>query len=216
MPALHLIAILLLAVSSNLDNVGVGVSYGIRKINIPITSNLLIAVVTSTGTFLSILLGVAIYHFLSEEMAGLLGGAIIILAGIWVIFQEKVMHWGSEPRKEEQLIANAGLHRFGFRQIVLILNHPILADWDFSGHIDLREATALAFGLTLNNIPNGVGAGMLGFSLSITTSAVFLFSIMTIWIGTYIGHLGIRWVGKSAGLISGLILILLGVSEIFF
>ena len=216
MPGLQLVAILLLAVSSNLDNVGVGVSYGIRKINIPITSNLLIAVVTSTGTFLSILLGEAIYNFLSEAMAGLLGGGIIILAGIWVIFQEKVMHRGCEPQEEKPLFAETGLSRYGFRQIVLILNNPIIADWDFSGHIDLREATALAFGLTLNNIPNGVGAGMLGFSLSITTSAVFLISIITIWIGISFGQLGIRWMGKSAGLISGLILIFLGVYEIFF
>jgi putative sporulation protein YtaF len=216
MPVLHLVAILLLAVSSNLDNVGVGVSYGIRKINIPITSNLLIAVVTSTGTFLSILLGGAIYNFLSEAMAGLLGGGIIILAGIWVIFQEKVMHQGCEPHEEKQIIAETGPSRFGFRQLVMILNNPIIADRDFSGHIDLREATALAFGLTLNNIPNGVGAGMLGFSLSITTSAVFLFSIITIWIGIYFGELGIHWMGKSTGLISGLILIFLGIYEIFF
>ena len=57
---------------------------------------------------------------------------------------------------------------------------------------------------------------MLGFSLSITTSAVFLISIITIWIGISFGQLGIRWMGKSAGLISGLILIFLGVYEIFF
>jgi putative sporulation protein YtaF len=149
-------------------------------------------------------------------MAGLLGGGIVILAGIWVIYQEKIMHRGREPQEERQLVAESGLARFGFRQIVMILNHPILADWDFSGHIDLREATALAFGLTLNNIPNGVGAGMLGYNLSITTSAVFLVSIITIWIGIYFGHLGIRWVGKSAGLLGGLMLILLGVYEIFF
>ena len=216
MQAIHLIPILVIAVSSNLDNVGVGTSYGIREINIPITSNFLIAIITSCGTFLSILLGGQIYHFLSEQMAGLLGGGIVILAGIWVIFQEKIMHGGREPQEEKQLVAESGLARFGFRQIVMILNHPILADWDFSGHIDLREATALAFGLTLNNIPNGVGAGMLGFSLSITTSAVFLVSIITIWIGIYLGHLGIRWVGKSAGLIGGLMLILLGGYEIFF
>ncbi len=49
MPNLHLLTILLLSFSSNLDNVGVGVSYGIRKINIPFTSNLLIAVVTRGG-----------------------------------------------------------------------------------------------------------------------------------------------------------------------
>ncbi len=49
MQMLHLATILLLSLSSNLDNIGVGVSYGIRKVNIPFTSNLLIAVVTRGG-----------------------------------------------------------------------------------------------------------------------------------------------------------------------
>ncbi len=215
MHSLHLATILLLAVSSNLDNVGVGTSYGIRKINIPFTSNLLIAGITSTGTILSILLGQTIYLFLSENAATLLGGGIIIAAGIWVIFQEKVMHRGREPQEEPRLAAETGLSRFGFRQIVLILDHPLLADWDFSGHIDLKEATALACGLTLNNIPNGVGAGLLGLSALIMTSAVFVVSILTIWFGIFCGHVGIRWLGKSAGLIAGLILIGVGLCEIF-
>jgi len=99
MTNLHLGAILLLAFSSNLDNVGVGVSYGIRKVNIPFTSNLLIAVVTSIGTLLSVLLGQSIYLFISAEMASLLGGGIIIAAGIWVLLQEKFMHRGQEPQE---------------------------------------------------------------------------------------------------------------------
>jgi putative sporulation protein YtaF len=213
---LHLLTILLISLSSNLDNVGVGVSYGIRKINIPFTSNLLIAVVTSIGTFLSILLGQSIYLFISAEMAGYLGGGIIIAAGIWVIFQEKIMHRGKEPREEKQLVAETGLSRFGFRQIVSILDNPLIADWDFSGHIDLKEATALAFGLTINNIPNGVGAGMLGCGAILMTSSVFLISIITIWVGISGGYLGLSRLGKSTGLVSGLMLILVGAYEIFF
>ncbi len=213
---LHLATILLIAVSSCLDNVGVGVSYGLRRINIPFTSNLLIAVVTSCGTLLSIILGQSVYLFLSPEVAGLLGGGIIIAAGIWVIFQEKIMPRGKEAQAEEQPVAATGLRRFGFSQIVAILNNPIIADWDFSGHIDLREATALSLGLTLNNIPNGVGAGMMGLNAYITTTAVFVVSITTIWIGISCGRSGYRWLGNSAGLISGMILIFVGVYEMFF
>lgn len=216
MPALHLTTIFLLALSSNLDNIGVGTSYGIRKINIPFTSNLLIALITSSGTILSILLGRTIYVFLSKNMAGLLGAGVIIAAGIWVIFQEQAMRRGHEAREEQLPIVQGGLSRFGFREIVMILDHPLLADWDFSGHIDLREATALACGLTLNNIPNGVGAGLLGLSALITTAAVFLLSIIAIWTGIFCGHWGIRWLGRSAGLIAGLILIFLGLWEIYY
>ena len=215
MQTLHLATILLLSLSSNLDNIGVGVSYGVRKVNIPFTSNLLIAIITSSGTFLSILLGQSIYRFISPEMAGLLGGSIIIAAGIWVIFQEKVMCRGKEPHEEKPLVAETGLSRFGFRHVVSILNNPIIADWDLSGHIDLKEATALALGLTLNNIPNGVGAGMLGLSPILTTISVFFFSIITIWIGISSGIFGFHRLGKLSGVISGLILIFIGVYEIF-
>jgi putative sporulation protein YtaF len=213
---LHLATILLLSLSSNLDNIGVGVSYGVRKINIPFTSNLLIASITSTGTLLSILLGQSIYLFISPEMAALLGGSIIIAAGIWVIFQEQVMHRGKEPQEEKQPLAETGFSKFGFRQITSILNNPIIADWDFSGHIDLKEATALALGLTINNIPNGVGAGMLGLNPILTTTAVFFFSVITIWIGISSGHFGFNRLGKSTGVLSGLVLIFVGVYEIFF
>jgi putative sporulation protein YtaF len=216
MPALHLLSIFLIAVSSNLDNTGVGTAYGIRKINIPITSNLIIAVVTSTGTLLSILLGEAVYLFLSEQMTALLGGGIIILAGIWVIFQEKFLQRERAPKEEKELVAETGLARFGFRQLVQLLNNPILADSNFDGEIDLRESIPLAFGLTINNIPNGVAAGMLGLSLPILLSVNFPISLITIWLGIYLGYLGIRWVGKYAGLLAGLLLIFVGLYEIFF
>ncbi len=123
---------------------------------------------------------------------------------------------GKEEQEEERQVAPSGLAKYGFRQIIMILNNPIIADWDFSGHIDLREATALALGLTLNNIPNGVGAGMLGLNASIITLAVFVCSIITIWLGISFGHLGFRRLGNSAGLLSGLLLILVGIYEIIF
>ena len=216
MTNLHLGAILLLAFSSNLDNVGVGVSYGIRKVNIPFTSNLLIAVVTSIGTLLSVLLGQSIYLFISAEMTSLLGGGIIIAAGIWVLLQEKFMHRGQEPQEETQMVAETGSPGFSFRQIVSILDNPIIADQDFSGHIDLREAIALSLGLTINNIPNGVGAGMVGCGAILMTGSVFVFSILTIWIGISGGLAGFKWLGKSTGVIAGLILIGVGLYEIFF
>jgi putative sporulation protein YtaF len=201
--------ILLIAVSSNLDNIGVGTSYGVRKINIPIASNLLIAAVTATGTFLSVILGKSVYLFISKGMAGLLGGGIIVLAGLWVVFQERFMHRLRESWQAEPLV------KTGFRHIVQILDNPIVADRDFSGHIDRKEALALAFALTINNIPNGVGAGMLGLNLYAMTVTVFVVSIITIWLGIYLGKLGVRWMGRATGVLGGVLLICVGLYEIF-
>ncbi|WP_233856201.1 sporulation membrane protein YtaF [Paraburkholderia sp. HD33-4] len=207
--------ILLIAVSSNLDNIGVGTSYGVRKINIPIASNLLIAVVTATGTFLSIILGKSVYLFVSKGVAGLLGGGIIVVAGLWVVLQESLMHRVREPSQAEPIVKTGG-SKYGSRHIVQILDNPIVADWDFSGHIDRKEALALAFALTINNIPNGVGAGMLGLNVYAMTAAVFVVSIITIWLGIYFGKLGVRWMGRFTGVLGGVLLICVGFYEIFF
>jgi putative Mn2+ efflux pump MntP len=68
----------------------------------------------------------------------------------------------------------------------------------------------------LNNIPNGVGAGLLGLSTLFTTLMVGLLSILTFWLGIGLGRsLGIRWLGRHAGTLSGVLLIVIGLAEIF-
>ena len=117
--------------------------------------------------------------------------------------------------RETELTGKTRPSRYGWRRIAQILDNPIVADWDFSGHIDLKEALALALGLIINNIPNGIGAGMLGLNMYAMTAVVFAASIVTIWLGTYLGRLGVRWVGTSAGVVGGVLLIFVGFYEIF-
>ena len=56
----------------------------------------------------------------------------------------------------------------------------------------------------------------MGLNAFLTTSAVFLLSIITIWVGISGGHWGYHRLGKSAGLIAGVLLIVIGVYEILF
>lgn len=204
-PYASILPILLIAASSNLDNIGVGASYGVRMINIPFSSNFLIAVVSATGTFLSIFLGQSVYLFMSKGMDGLIGGGIIIVAGLWVVFQDKCMHRVMKPR-EAELIVETEPSRYRFRHIAQVLDNPI----------DVKEALALALGLTINNIPNGVGAGILGLNIFAMTAVVFVASIVTIWLGIYLGKLGVRWVGRYASVLAGVLLIIVGLDEILF
>lgn len=204
-----------IALSSNLDNVGVGSSYGTRGINIPFITNLLIAFVTGTGTLLAMVLGNQVFLFLSAEWAGIFGGVILLGAGIWVMIQQVKM---KSQRKTETTppCSPADLaHKPLWRRLLLILDHPFLADQDFSGHIDLKEGAVLGLALTLNNLPNGVAAGMLKLPILSTTLLVVVLSILTIWVGIGIGmNIGTHWLGKRAGVASGLILMGIGVLEI--
>jgi putative sporulation protein YtaF len=213
---LHVLSILLLAISSNLDNVGVGTAYGTRKISIPFSSNIVIALITSTGTWLSMLVGTNIGMLMDTRLAGYLGASIIIAVGVWIFSKEtgifpKKRSSGQGVAHHEQYISGEHV----FKKIYIILNNPFAADMDFSGHISLKEGVLLGFALTLNNLANGVGAGMIWLDPALTTLFVGIFSIITIWIGIAMGYSGAHWLGNLAGPVSGLLLILIGIIELF-
>jgi putative sporulation protein YtaF len=216
MPVSHVVTVCLLAISCNLDNVGVGIAYGARGVGIPLASNLLIALITAGGTGLCIIFGHRIFQVLPPEVGVILGAVLLIGMGVWVIRQE-IGGGASQDREATfadapQAVAQESL----VRRMVLILKNPFLADQDASGHIDPRESFLLSLALMLNNIPNGVGAGLLGLSALFTTLMVGLLSILTFWLGIGLGRsLGIRWLGRNAGTLSGLLLIGIGVAEIF-
>ena len=79
---MHLLSALMIGVAANLDNFGIGVSYGIRKIRIPFLSNFFIAVLSGIIVALSVSAG----HILSQfiGLANLLGALLIIVIGVWV------------------------------------------------------------------------------------------------------------------------------------
>ena len=213
---IHLLSILLLAVSSNLDNIGVGTAYGARKITIPFSSNIIIALITSTGTWLSMLVGMTISKMLNLKLAGYLGASIIIAVGFWILFSETgiIRKKRSSDLSEAHHASDISGKYVFFKKIHAILDNPIVADADFSGHIDLREAVLLGFALTMNNLANGVGAGLIRLDLSLTTFFTGILSIVTIWIGIAMGYSGSHWLGKLAGPISGMLLILIGMIEL--
>ena len=214
---LQVIPIFLLALSSNLDNVGVGTSYGVRRMNIPFSSNLLIALVTTTGTYLSMTAGSEIGNLISPGISNALGALMIGGTGAWILFRELSRRDEGEVNGSPQQIQEATLSNQSiFRKMLTILDNPILADTDFSGHIDFKEGFFLALALTLNNLSNGVGAGLLGLDVALMVAFTAILSILTIWFGIAFGqYSSVHLLGKFAGHISGLILIALGIYEYF-
>lgn len=212
---LHILPIFLLAVSSNLDNVGVSASYGIRRVNIPFSSNLLIAFVTSTGTYLSMALGNAMTSYIDPNIASALGALIIGGTGLWILIRGWSPHDEEKNDEAQQPQTNFSNQSLPIK-ILMILDHPFLADADFSGHISMNEGLLLALALTLNNLSNGIGAGLLSFNAVLTTSFVLILSIFTIWFGIQFGqYSGTHWFGKYSSRISGLILISVGIYGYF-
>lgn len=217
MQVLHLGTIFLLALACSLDNIGIGIAYGVRRLSIPFGTNLLIALLTAGGTLLVMLSGHLVTRLIHPQTAILVGGVIIIVAGAWVVIQETLLRQPVRPPEELQLIALEGIPEVSLlRKILMILDNPFIADQDFSGHIDLKEGVILGLALLLNNLPIGLVAGLLGLNPLLITVSVISLSILTIWVGISTGYcLGTHWVGRLSGPISGLILIIIGAYEIW-
>ncbi len=201
----------LIALSCNLDNVGVGISYGTRRIRLPLATNLYIALLTSAGTYLAMVLGQQVFLLFSPSFGAILGGGILVVMGVWVIWSESSRR--RQPEEEVQsyhdpceIIAL----KSWWQRLWALLEEPMCADRDKSGHIDLKEGSILGLALLLNNLPNGVAAAMINLPVLVTTLAVGFLSVLTFWLGIGIGrfmgsqsHSTWTWVA-SGGILIGI------------
>lgn len=198
-----ILSALLFSISSNLDNVVVGIAYGIKKIRIGVIPNLIIAIVTTTGTFLAMSVGAYISKFLPHSIANSLGAVVIISLGVYFVTQSIIKIVNSTKSKELAL-----------KNISDMIEYAEKSDLDSSGDINMKEAILIAFGLTFNNLGTGVAASITGVSIQFTVIATFILSILTIIFGEAVGnHVLGKLLGKYAPLFSGILLIILGVIE---
>lgn len=225
---MQLFAIVLLALSTSLDSLGVGIVYGLRKIRLPFASNLLIAVLTGLGTFAAMKAGEYVFTLLPRVWAGYISAGVMIAAGVWIMFQSWAKPSENNGKKTDEaevvvkLEATCGpravmiLRIESLGLLIRILKEPTAIDRDCSGTVDFKEACVLGLALSLNNLAGGLGGGMLGLNPELTallTSAVSFFFFV---VGIKIGHNYLsNWIGERATQIAGLVLIAIGVYELF-
>ncbi|WP_297420998.1 manganese efflux pump [Clostridium sp.] len=200
-----ILSAILYSLSSNLDNLVVGIAYGIKKINIGIIPNLIIATITSIGTLLSMSLGLYISKFLPISITNTLGAIIIIFLGVYFFIQSIL-----------NLINNNKAKDLALKNINEMIEYAEKSDLDNSGSINAKEASFVAFGLTFNNLGTGLAASITGVNIEVTVISTFIFSILIISLGKSLGnHILGKFCGKYAPLFSGILLIVLGIIEFF-
>jgi putative Mn2+ efflux pump MntP len=182
----HLLSAVLLAISANVDNLGVGVAYGVRGRSIGPAHNLLIALVSGGGTLLSMAAGEWVNDFMSEEFANVLGGAIMIAIGFYGVVHAVRRRNGASSQMGRGAAMSTG------------------------------EAVALAVSLTFNNLGSGLGAGISHVGIALTAVLTTVASVAAIAGGYLLGRrtsfaISRRWVGVAAALL----FITVGIYEIF-
>lgn len=196
------------AASSSIDNLGVGISYGIRGIRIGLLSNLIMAVVCFACSEAGILFGGWLSAVLPGIMPVVIGAFLLTIIGFRIILMAipRKSRVGSESAAGEQKKGNP---------LENMLQNPEKADVDRSGEIGAGEAVVLGFALSANAVTNGLGAGLLGLSPLAISIAAAAGSFVTVWAGVAIGRraasirIGRFTLGQFGTLLSGVIIVLL-------
>ncbi len=204
----YFLSIFLLCLAPNLDNMAIGLAYGIRKINVPFKSNLAIAFFSGIAALISSLLGKLLANYIPIHTGNIIGGSIVSIMGLYTIFSyiySKRKKSREEYQKSIQYISN----------IRAVMDDPSFADRDYSGDISLKESILLGIALAVNCLGTGFGAGMTGVNVFMLTAAIIGFSLITISLGYVIGkHYSSKFSGDKATIVSGLLLIAVGIYQV--
>jgi putative Mn2+ efflux pump MntP len=184
------------ALSSSIDNFGVGISYGVRKVRIKWLSNLLIAAIC----FLFSMVGITFGRWISTILPGvfhvIVAVVLLTLIGIRIILLV-----GSQR--------NDGIDQL-----------------DSTGQVKVRsigwiESSVLGVALSANALINGLGAGLLWLSpLAISLTSAFG-SFITVWLGVMVGQkaanvqIGKFTLSQCGTLISGITILIVAFTQIF-
>ncbi len=173
-------------------------------------ANVLIALISAALGGLSMAAGRLATGALTARAARTSGAALMGIIGLSMSL--KAFLDGFAPPEGEPLreICNLKLTSLGL--VLRILKEPLRADHDGSGTIDLREGLLLGFALALNNVANGIPAGLMGLPILFTSLCMGLLSLVFVGLGWRLGRIAKnRMVSHRAGIIAGIILICLAI-----
>ncbi|MGO9377233.1 MAG: sporulation membrane protein YtaF [Dissulfurispiraceae bacterium] len=203
----HFLYTFFIALTNNVDNVGVRIAYSIRGIRISTLINLWISVITFVISFFAAYSGTIISGLMSKELSSLIAMLLLSAIGMWMILEpylkkRKEQHTGESIQQNKQSIGH-------------VLVNPQNADMDDSKHIDFKEATLLGIALSINNVGGGVSAGIIGLNSFWVGFLSAVLSFLALWAGNYVAEFFVKWnLSSKAAVISGLLLIAIGVEQI--
>jgi putative sporulation protein YtaF len=215
--SLQIFSIALMSISSNTDSFAIAIAYGIRKIRIAILPNLLIASVSSFGTFLSMSLGQTIGGYLPRSISTMLGSGVLISIGILgilgAIWQEQQRRKIEKYHQENPVKLRSIDPLCETESYIVPLSIP---PKNSSRYMTIKESIPLALSLTINNIGGGIGAGIANLNVPFTTGLTFILAILAILVGCTLGQkFAKKMTEYSAHLLSSISIILIGIYEYF-
>jgi putative sporulation protein YtaF len=213
---MELLAMVAFALALNMDALGTGVAYGIRKIRIPFLSLLIISGMSVITIVFSMSAGQMVSQLISPTFAHRLGGILLLLVGVWILIQsiKDTKQDSSDDLSDiERTVMQIRIKSLGL--VIQILREPAKADLDKSGVISSREALLLGLALAMDAFGAGFAVSMFGFSIPLTAAVVGLGHILLTYCGLLLGkYCACSSLGRQLAMLPGCILIILGIFKI--
>lgn len=222
-----LLSIIILAFSSSIDSFGIGITYGLKRTNLTKLSKLILFLISILITSISIFVGEKLILIFTSNFTKLLGSVILILMGITIIFQilhpkEKNDHLiDNNSKKNTKPCIEKKVYQFFIKFLgitIQIIKNPISSDIDNSNIIDTKESIYLGIALSIDSFCIGIGSSILGLNSLLFPLLVASFQFIFLTIGKLLGEK----VNKTSkipnniwNLISGILLIIIGISRIW-
>ena len=186
-----LINCFILAISSSIDSLGIGVTYGIKDKKISFSSTIILFIISLLVSFISVFFGKILLDFLPEFITELIGCFILFIIGFFVIVKSFF-----EKKSGNQ------------------------NDFDFnnSNLIDPKESVFLGFALSLDNFGIGISSSLIGSSYILFPILISVFLFMFLRVGILIGKKVCCFIVFSdfaCSMLSGFLLVLIGLWQLF-
>ena len=209
--------IILLAVALSIDALGIGVSYSLRGIQLPLGAKIIIAMLSVLFTFIAILLGKSIVYIFSPYIAKFIGIVILLFMGVWIILQgiKKDEKKETEILKDDTII-NIIIKSLGIT--IKVIRNPLSCDFDKSSKIDPFEAIYMGIALSIDSIGVGIGSAIAGVNSLIIPFAVGFFQLLFLYLGDFVGKKLLMFEKIDSRIwvvISGLLLIIIAIVRCF-
>lgn len=183
---------LLFVFVATIDVLIIGMSYSLKNININLWFNILIGIISSLGTYLSMIIGTYLSTLINLKLTNILAGSILFVLGIKML---KDIFGGSNNSTT----------------IECLKQNPQIIDINKSGTIEIFEIAILALALTINNVGVGISAALAGINIYLITGLSLISSILFLFIGQFIGKVLYKGnIARYLEIIASIIILILG------
>ncbi|EKQ50144.1 MULTISPECIES: manganese efflux pump [unclassified Clostridium] len=183
---MQVLYLFVIAILNSIDNIGVGVAYSVAGVKVKLAKNLLIASLAFLVSFLASLFGQFISYFLNDTECSIISMLLLVIMGIRMIYTSFSDKNNIEANKNN-------VKELGF-----------------------KEAFSIGIALALDDISSSVSSALVGYSAFMVSLPYFIISLGIFFSGNYaLKFITKLNVGKKPTILAGILMIIIGLSQIF-